>query len=192
MVGAPDLPSCGAFMIWCHVIVCGLIVFMVVTLPSCCITIWCGGSCMCPCCPRCVVWPIVPPRNGNFGAPHRVLGFPYHFFQETRCIHLWFHRCTKSMHGALYSMYNCHLCVFLLLMSYLFSRASSRAPMNTFDLNCDAKHLTFIVNGNNMYAKHRNEEMGRMEPISREAFATTVEECCRCPWPLWTFCVECS
>lgn len=45
-----------------------------------------------------------------------------------------------------------------------------------FDLNCDAKHLVFVVNSNNLYAKHRNEETGRMEPITREAFAKIVED----------------
>ena len=45
-----------------------------------------------------------------------------------------------------------------------------------FDLNSDAEHLAFVVNGNNMYAKRRNEESGRMEPITCEAFAAIVED----------------
>lgn len=47
---------------------------------------------------------------------------------------------------------------------------------NMFDLNCDAQHLAFVVNGSNMYAKRVNEETGRMEPITREAFASIVQD----------------
>lgn len=43
-----------------------------------------------------------------------------------------------------------------------------------FDLNSNAEHLTFVVNGSNMYAKRRIE-MGRMEPITCEAFVAIVE-----------------
>ena len=56
-----------------------------------------------------------------------------------------------------------------------------------FDLNCDAKHLTFVVNGSNMYAKRANEETGIMEPITREAFASIVEDVkkqCSCMYML--------
>ena len=45
-----------------------------------------------------------------------------------------------------------------------------------FDWSCDVEHLTFVVNGSNMYAKRANEETGIMEPITREAFASIVED----------------
>ena len=45
-----------------------------------------------------------------------------------------------------------------------------------FDLNYDAEHLAFVVNSSNIYAKRRNKEMGRMEPITRKAFAAIVED----------------
>ena len=45
-----------------------------------------------------------------------------------------------------------------------------------FDLNCNAKHLAFVVNGNNIFAKRKNEVTGRVEPITRETFATIVDD----------------
>ena len=47
---------------------------------------------------------------------------------------------------------------------------------NMFDLNSDAENLAFVVNGGNMYAKRANEETGKMEPITREAFASIVDD----------------
>jgi hypothetical protein len=55
-----------------------------------------------------------------------------------------------------------------------------------FDLNCNEEHLAFVVNGSNMYAKRANEETGRMEPITRRAFASIVEDVknqCSGLWP---------
>jgi hypothetical protein len=45
-----------------------------------------------------------------------------------------------------------------------------------FDLNCNAEHLAFVVNGSNIFAKRRNEVTGRMESITLETFATIVDD----------------
>ena len=45
-----------------------------------------------------------------------------------------------------------------------------------FDLNCNVEHLAFVVNGSNIFAKRKNEETGRLEPITRETFAAMVND----------------
>ena len=96
----------------------------------------------------------------------------------------------KVCEGQLYSMYNCHSRAFTTDEFFVFkniakgthdhihTRWVQNDPENPtmFDLNCDAEHLAFVVNGNNMYAKRRNEETGKVEPITCEAFAAIVED----------------
>jgi hypothetical protein len=61
---------------------------------------------------------------------------------------------------------------------HIHTRWVQNDPKNPsiFDLNCDAEHLAFVVNDNNMYAKRANQETGKMEPITREMFVSIVED----------------
>jgi hypothetical protein len=92
--------------------------------------------------------------------------------------------------GQLYSMYNCHsrvfttdeLLVFKSIIEGTNDHIHTRWLLNDlenptmFDLNSNAKHLAFVVNDNNIYAKHMNKKTGIMKPITREAFATIVKD----------------
>ena len=89
-----------------------------------------------------------------------------------------------------YSMYNClshafttnEFFVFKSIIEGTHDHIHTRWVLNDmenptmFDLNFDAKHPAFVVNGNILYAKRRNEEMGIMEPITHKAFAAIVED----------------
>jgi hypothetical protein len=80
----------------------------------------------------------------------------------------------KVCEGQLYSMYNCHSQTFTTDEFFVFKSITEGThdhihtcwvqndPENPsmFDLNCDAEHLAFVVNGSNMYAKRANEETG--------------------------------
>ena len=84
----------------------------------------------------------------------------------------------KVCEGQLYSMYNCHsraltIDEFFVVKSIIEGthdhihtrwvlKDSESATM--FNLNFDVEHLAFVVNGNNLYAKHRNEKTSRMKP----------------------------
>ena len=95
----------------------------------------------------------------------------------------------KVCKGQLYSMYNCHSQAFTTDEFFVFKSIAEGTHDHIytcwvqndlvnptmFDLNCDAEHLEFVVNGTNIYAKRRNEETCRMEPITREAFVAMVE-----------------
>ena len=96
----------------------------------------------------------------------------------------------KVCEGQLYSLYNCHSRAFTTDEFFVFKSIIEgthnhihthwvlNEPENPtmFDLNYDVEPLAFVVNGNNMYVKRRNEELGRMEPITREAFVAIVED----------------
>jgi hypothetical protein len=106
----------------------------------------------------------------------------------------------KVCEGQLYTLYNCHSQSFKSDEFFVFkgivegthdhihTRWVQNDPENPnmFDLNCNEEHLAFVVNGSNMYAKRANEETGRMEPITRRAFASIVEDVknqCSGLWP---------
>ncbi len=96
----------------------------------------------------------------------------------------------KMCEGQLYTLYNCHSQSFTTDKFFVFkgivegthdhihTRCVQNDPENPnmFDLNCNEEHLAFVVNGSNMYAKRANEETGIMEPITREAFTSIVED----------------
>ena len=96
----------------------------------------------------------------------------------------------KVCQGQLYTLYNCHSQSFTTDEFFVFkgivegthdhihTRWVQNDPENPnmFDLNCNEEHLAFVVNGSDMYAKRTDEETGRMEPITREAFASIVED----------------
>ena len=96
----------------------------------------------------------------------------------------------KVCEGQLYNMYNCHSGTFSTDEFFLFKSITEgthdhihthwvqNEPENPamFDLNCNVEHLAFVVNGSNIFAKRKNEEMGRLEPITRETFAAMVND----------------
>ena len=96
----------------------------------------------------------------------------------------------KVCEGQLYNMYNCHSRDFNTNEFFLFksitegthdhihTRWVQNDPENPtmFDLNCNVEHLAFVVNGSNIFARRKNEETGRLEPITRESFAAMVND----------------
>ena len=92
-------------------------------------------------------------------------------FSQNRDVFIYdFIGVVKVCKGQLYSMYNCHSRVFSTNEFFVFKSIIEGThdhihthwvlndPENPtmFDLNCDAEHLAFIVDGNNLYAKSRN------------------------------------
>ena len=117
-------------------------------------------SSLCAGCPRFVVWPNVPPRDGSLGSPHWVPEFPNHLSQKHNLFICDFIGVVKVCKGQLYSMYNCHSHAFtsdkfFVLKSIIESthnHVHTRWVLNdlenpiTFDLNSNVEHPAFVFN----------------------------------------------